>query len=452
MYRSLSNLVSYRKCASRLCTTASNTNPTELTYFPPQAIVDTLVVGGGVIGCSLALHLAQKRGSGKGITVIEKDPTYTYNSACLSAGGIRQQYSLKTNIEMSLYGLQFLRNLKEEAKTNVEVNDIQFHEHGYLFLASTEDGKQRLVTNLATQKEAGCNTTGVMTQTELKKKHPWMNVDGILAAGYSTEGEGWFDPWALLINMKSKASALGVTFLHGHPISAVRDPISKKVDSVHVSLLQHGVRTKRRLPVCNVVNAAGAFSADVQLMMAAQDPSVFPLPVRPRKRSIFFFRCSAAEGCPEIAPLTVDPTGVYFRSEGAGNNRKFLCGVSPKEDFDFTEDVSTLCADHSLFEEVIWPTLYNRVQAFGELKVRSSWAGLYEYNTCDQNGVVGFHPEIPNLLMLTGFSGHGLQLSPAAGRAGAELLHEGRFSTIDLNIFGFERLVTGEYVHEEGIV
>ena len=157
------------------------------------------------------------------------------------------------------------------------------------------------------------------------------------------------------------------------------------------------------------------------------------------------------------APLTVDTSGVYFRPEGASSRDTFLCGVSPEAAVD--EDVADAGAlavgedDHrTLFEETIWPALYSRVEAFGELKVQASWAGLYEYNTLDQNAVIGWHPELHNVVHLCGFSGHGLQQAPAAGRAVAELIEHGRYTTLDLSIFGFERVLRNEPVRETGIV
>merc|ERR1711865_856984 len=101
---------------------------------------------------------------------------------------------------------------------------------------------------------------------------------------------------------------------------------------------------------------------------------------------------------PDNTPLTVDPSGVYFRSEGTGG--RFVCGVSPQphEDPDVTLKDLDIVEEH-LFEETIWPTLAERVPALESLKVESSWAGFYEYNSMDQNGVVGWHPDVPNFLI-----------------------------------------------------
>ena len=141
---------------------------------------------------------------------------------------------------------------------------------------------------------------------------------------------------------------------------------------------------------------------------------------------------------------------MYFRSEGSQG--RFLCGVSPRPEDDQDCTVDDLeHADHELFEEVVWPALANRVPAFEALRVESSWAGFYEYNTFDQNAVVGWHPDVSNMLIACGFSGHGLQQAPGAGRACAELLVHGEFRPLDLSCLGFGRLLRGEPLLERGI-
>jgi glycine/D-amino acid oxidase-like deaminating enzyme len=156
-----------------------------------------------------------------------------------------------------------------------------------------------------------------------------------------------------------------------------------------------------------------------------------------------------------MAPLTIDHTGAYFRSEGVGRGTgNFLCGISPPKDVDYDcyDREELRYADPNLFEDRIWPALYNRVPAFGSIKVKSSWAGLYEYNIVDQNCILDFHPEMSNVLMVNGFSGHGLQHSPAAGRAAAELIDdENKFQSLNLDIFRFDRIIDNKPVFERGI-
>ena len=144
--------------------------------------------------------------------------------------------------------------------------------------------------------------------------------------------------------------------------------------------------------------------------------------------------------------MVIDPSGVYFRPEGDG----FLCGVSPPPDQD--PDTWDLEVDYHLFHEVVWPTLAKRVPAFDSLRLGTSWAGHYAYNSHDQNAVLGPHPRLKNFFFANGFSGHGLQHSPGIGRALSELLLFGEYRTLDLSRFGFQRFAEGSFIREENVV
>ena len=167
------------------------------------------------------------------------------------------------------------------------------------------------------------------------------------------------------------------------------------------------------------------------------------LPVEARCRSVFVFDSRRAlPGC----PLVIDTSGVWFRPEG----HQFIVGLSPPEDRDAKS--FALEVDHAQFEQEIWPALAHRVPAFESLKVTSSWAGHYEYNTFDQNGIVGPHPEVPNLFLANGFSGHGLQQSPAVGRAVAEWIVHGSCRTLDLSPLSVQRILENRPLVERNIV
>ncbi|KAL7489862.1 hypothetical protein ACHAW6_016189 [Cyclotella cf. meneghiniana] len=408
----------------------------------------TLIIGGGPIGLCTAYHLALSS-PGSNITVLERDPTYARASATLSAGGIRQQFSLRQNVQMSIYGRDFLRSAHEILRVDEEEVDVQFQERGYLFLASTDIGAEVMRRNHQVQVGEGADVKLLNCQ-ELKEKFPWLNTSDILLGSYGETGEGWFDPWILLRALKWKCQSLGVTIFKGYPIGASRDSDTGQLLSVDVIEQYDGKELSKKYNVDNVVNATGAHCARLMEILAGEKKLMHPIPVEPRKRCIFFFHCATDQKdiiVPRIAPLTICPiSNVYFRSEGhveengeaTGN---FLCGVSPTKEKDrAVHDMTDIdYADHELWDEIIWPSLYHRVPAFGEVKLKSSWAGFYEYNTIDQNAIIDFHPEIPNVLMACGFSGHGLQQAPAAGRAAAELLASRQFQTIDLEIFSFDR-------------
>jgi len=392
------------------------------------------------MGLSTAYHLSSARSSpSPSITVIEKDPSYQYASSTLSAGGIRQQFSLKENIEMSLYGRDFLR----EAETLLNVN-VSFEEKGYLFLACSKEGKKKMIKNWELQRTY-TQDIKLLDKKELKKKFEWLNVEDVLMGSYGERGEGWFDPWALLKGFRDKSTEMGVKFVHGEVVAAKRNARGE-VSSVDVKV---GEKIVTYFPQ-SVVNAAGPYADNLMNILAGSEkPLQHPIPVRPRKRCIYFIH-SPSSSSPSAAPLTVDPTNVYFRSEGGSNH--FICGAPPSDEINWDYDTHTLQNPSPCFESTIWPQLYHRVPSFDELKVKSSWCGLYEYNIIDQNGIIGFHPEMENVIMLNGFSGHGLQQSPAVGRACMELLDKGGFETLDLGRLDFERFLNGNLMFEDGIV
>jgi glycine/D-amino acid oxidase-like deaminating enzyme len=170
-----------------------------------------------------------------------------------------------------------------------------------------------------------------------------------------------------------------------------------------------------------------------------------PLPVEPRKRTVFVIDCPDA---PRDLPLIVDPSGVWVRPEGSG----FITGYSPPGADDSTADPADFGPDHALFESILWPALAARIPAFERLKVTGAWAGHYDFNTLDQNAIIGFDPVLPNLIYANGFSGHGLQHAPAVGRAVAELIAEGRYRSIDLSVFGYERVAACRPLFERNVI
>lgn len=404
---------------------------------------DVAIVGGGVIGASVALHLAAT-GLDKRVVVLEPDASYARASAPRSAGGIRQQFSLAANVELSLYGVDFLKRGLQKLCQGVDVDtDVQFKEHGYLLLA-TPEGESALRENNAVQHAAGAPWIRLMDPLQLSAKFPWLRTDGIALGAFGQQNEGYFDPWVLLQAMRKAAMAKGVEFIQ-QPVTDIR------MSGSHIEALCLGDGAE--VNAATVVNAAGAYGGKLVQMCG----DVTPLPVVPRKRCIFMFHVGQeASSCSfprpsDDTPLTIDSSGVYFRSEGSRG--RFLCGVSPRpeDDHDCTSPDDMDFVDHDLFEDVIWPALAERAPALEAIKLESSWAGFYEYNTLDQNGVVGWHTDVPNLMIACGFSGHGLQQAPGVGRAVAELLSDGGYKSIDLSIFGFDRICRNEPVLERGI-
>lgn len=377
---------------------------------------DILVIGGGAMGSSVAYHLKSDPAFAGTVTVIERDPTYATASSALSASSIRQQFSTPLNIHLSRFGIGFLRRAHELLGV-----DLGLKEPGYLFLASSA-GEPVLRANHAIQKGEGC-AIELLDPGALKARFPWISDEGVVLASHGVANEGWFDGPALMQAFRRKARELGVTYVADEVVS---------FDAGGVTLKAGG-----RVEARTVVLAAGPWSGAV----AAR--SGIALPVEPRRRSVFVFDVREAPG---LTPLTIDPSGTWFRPEG----RFYIGGTTPSEGNDPAG--AALEVQHQEWDEMVWPALAARVPAFEAAKVVNSWAGHYEYNTFDQNGIVGRHPERENLIFATGFSGHGIQQSPAVGRAVAELIVHGSYRTLDLSPFGYERISAGRPIRELNVV
>ncbi|XP_007244777.3 FAD-dependent oxidoreductase domain-containing protein 1 [Astyanax mexicanus] len=428
--------------------------------LPPER-ADIVIVGGGVIGWSIAYWLKKKERVRDGVRVllVEKDPSYSQASTVLSAGGIRQQFSLKENILLSLASADFMKNINEHlGVVNEDPVDLQFNHSGYLFLAN-ENVAHIMEENYVTQRDLGAKVA-LLSPTQLKERFPWINTDDVALASYGLENEGWFDPWTLLNAFRRKALSMGVYQCFGEVTGftcSTQTAETTDGEMLNVKRIKYiNVRMPNSLeyqPVeCAVViNAAGAGSGKIAEMVGigkGPEHSVasVPLPVEPRKRYVYVVHCPDGPGLE--CPFLIDYSGVYFRREGLGGN--YIAGKSPEEAEE--PDVSDLEVDHEFFQEKVWPLLCHRVPSFERLKVSSAWAGFYDYNTFDQNAIVGVHPLVNNMFHATGFSGHGLQQSPAVGRAVAELVLDGDFKTIDLSAFDLRRLIYQEPVLENNIV
>ncbi|MET3231199.1 UNVERIFIED_ORG: glycine/D-amino acid oxidase-like deaminating enzyme [Burkholderia sp. 1263] len=385
-----------------------------------------VIVGGGVIGSSIAyfLRLADPT---VGVTVIERDPTYARSSSALSAASIRQQFSTPLSIQMSLFGIEFLRSIGERLCVDGVKPSIDLHEGGYLFLA-TPVGETTLRENHALQTSLGADIS-LLDRNALQARFPWLNTEDLVAGTFGESGEGWFDGYGLVQALRKKARALGAHYVAADVTALHRD--GRRVTQVQTA--------NGETHACDVVvNAAGAWSRKVAQMIGID------LPVHARRRSIFNVTSPARL---ERCPLLIDPSGVYFRPEG----QSFICGTSPSADND-PDDLPLDEVDHTLFDDVIWPTLAHRVPQFEALRVQNCWSGYYEYNVLDQNAIIGYHPDVDNCVFANGFSGHGLQQGPATGRGVSELILNGRYTTLDLGSLSFARVLENRPIVEKNVV
>ncbi len=387
-----------------------------------QRSYDVVIIGGGVIGSSVAYHLSANPGFTGRIAVVERDPTYAAASSSLSTSAIRQQFATPANIRMSDYSIGFLRRVNELLSVEGYDAGIGLREPGYLILGGPGDIPAFEAKN-ATQRACGINTE-LLTPSEMRRRHPWLNVEDLGIGSYGPEKEGWFDGPALLQAFKRKARAQGVEYIAG--TVAGLEMAGGRIGAV---LLADGAR----LAAGAVVNAAGPWSGAIG-RMAGLD-----VPVVPLKRCIFVFE--SPERIPD-GPFIFDTSGVVLRPEGD----RYICGAAPPAENaagDFSLDV-----DYALFDEVIWPALAHRIPGFEQLRMLRAWAGLYDHNLFDHSGIIGWHPEVGNLLLACGFSGHGMMHSPAAGAGASELILYREARSVDIGPFAFERIAANAPIAE----
>jgi len=386
---------------------------------------DVVIIGGAAMGSAVACHLAMRDDFSGRIVVVEADPAYEICASARSAASIRQQFSSAINIEISLYGIRFLRAIGETLAVDGDRPVIDLHEGGYLFLA-TPDKAPILQENHSLQMQLGADI-GYLEATALKDKFPWLEVSDLSAGCHGVTGEGWFDGYGLMQAFRKKARSLGVDYL------PARATIASERGIWRVEL-----SSGQTLSTPVVVNCAGA-SGGAEICRQAG----LEVPVVSRKRCVFTFDCRDSL---ERFPLLIDPSGTYVRPEGTG----FICGSAPPADQD--PDCTDFEVDHGLFEDHIWPVLAARVPAFEAIRPGPAWAGSYDMNLFDHNAFLGPVPGIPGFHLALGFSGHGLQQSPGVGRGLAEMIATGAYQTLDLSPLSIERLSANRPIIEKNVV
>lgn len=384
-----------------------------------QSSETVVVVGGAIIGSFVAFFL-RKQGFTGLIKVVERDSTYQHSSTALSAASIRTQFGCPFNIGMSLFSAELFRNIKTWFGDDA---DIGFEERGYLMLGSPEHAATQR-DNALMQIEHGARVD-LLTPEQAQQRFPWLNVEDIGIATYGAANEGWFDAWALLQLVRREARRLSVEYVDAE-VSGL-DQVGSRVT---------GVRLKGGTTLaCDwCVNAAGPSGGQVAAMAGIE------LPVEPRKRTVFHIKAPLSGSG---FPMLFDNSGAWIRPEGDG----FIAGIAPEQARD-PHAQGDFEPDHYLLEETLWPLLAHRVPALEQLRVQRAWAGHYEMNLLDHNGVVGPHPELSNFLFATGFSGHGVMHSPATGRGVAELIIHGGYRSLDLTPLGYARIAAQQPIVE----
>ena len=388
---------------------------------------DVVIVGGAIMGSSVAFFLSRNPDFDGTILVVERDPTYEYSSTSRTNSCMRQQFSREVNIRVSQFGAEFVRDFREWMD-DPEAPEVAVNHFGYMYLAADKAAAEVLKANQRVQSALGAGTV-IMTPAQIAAAYPFYNVDGIVCGSHNPVDEGWWDSGTVFDWWRRQARRNGVEFVTGEVVGIDRDR-----DTVTGVELASGSRVG-----CGaLVNATGPRAARTAAMAGLE------LPVEPRKRFTWIFE--SAEPLDQDLPLTIDPSGVHVRSDGEA----YMAGCPPDVDPPVAYDDFDM--DHDIFEDKVWPALANRIPAFERIKVTSRWAGHYAYNRFDHNAVVGPHTEVRNFLFINGFSGHGMQQSPAMGRAVAELLCYGEYRTLDLSELGYQRIARGEPFVETAII
>ena len=387
---------------------------------------DVVIVGGAAVGSAAAYFLAAEPGFDGTLLVLEQDFGYRHCATTLSVASIRHQFSLPENIRMSMFGSDFIAHAGEALAVDGEAPQLGFCEGAYLFLASAA-GWATLQANHRTQRELGADVL-LLDAQGLRERFAWLRTGDLAGGSLGLSGEGWLDPYGLLMALRRKAVALGAVYRQARAVG-----LACSGGRVHAVELADG----GRIGCGTLINAAGTGAAALARSVGIE------LPVQARKRCVFHVSSPASTpGC----PLLIDPSGVYLRPEGKG----WLCGVAPLEEDDPPSDDFEV--QHELFEQRIWPVLAARIDGFEALRVQRAWAGHYDVSLLDHNMILGAHPSVANLLFANGFSGHGLQHAPAVGRALAELVVHGGWRTLDLSRLGWARVLAQAPLRETNVV
>lgn len=399
---------------------------------PKHASYDVVIVGGAMYGASISWWLTECAGFDGRILVVERDSTYEFASTVHTNSCIRQQFSRAINIKISQFGAEFINNFRQFMGGDPRVPDLILQSFGYLYLADTEDFANTLRETQKLQAEQGAGTK-FMTRAEIAAEYPFYHLDDILGGNHNRVNEGYFDGGTMFDWWKKSGRERGVEYIENEVVSMAKNSAGTAVESV---MLKSG-----EVIFCGtVVNASGPRASRTAAMAGIS------LPVEPRKRYTYIF--AAQQPLDRDLPLTIDPSGVHFRTDG----NYYMAGSAPEPEDDLAVAPDDFNADHSLWENKVWPAIANRIPQFEAIKLVNSWVGHYAYNTLDQNAVIGRHGTVDNFIFANGFSGHGLQQSPALGRGISELISYGEYRTLDLSAFNFARIENNETFDEKAVI
>ena len=376
-----------------------------------EKAADIVIIGGGIIGVSIAYYLAKK--GAKNVVLLEKD-LIGMGSTGLCAGGIRRQWSTEVNMQFAMKSFEVFQNFEEEFGSSPE-----FHQIGYLFLARDEEELESFKKNIELQNRFGVPSR-LLTREEIKRAWAFLNVEDVVGGAFC-ETDGYAGPTEVTNAIAKGARRYGVEFFEKTEVISIevaRDRI--------VSVTTKDGRVETR----TIVNAAGPHAANVGKLAGVE------IPVSPIRRQLFV--TDPFGKIPSSVPLTIDhKQNFYFRREG---ECVLLSGPQDeKPSFNLTTDFD------AMVETAEKAT--HRVPVFEEANIARGWAGLYEISP-DNHAILGKVPEVEGFILAVGFSGHGFQHGPAAGMTIAELIWNGRSESIDIAPLALTRFKEGKTIKE----
>lgn len=380
---------------------------------------EVVIIGGGVIGCSVAYFLT-KMGC-RDVVILERETFQGKHSTGRSAGGVRQQFATPVNIRMSKFSIEFFSKFQE-----ITGQDPEYHPNGYLFMATTDAHVDYLKTNMAVQLAEGVPVE-FLSQDDIRKLVPQVYADDLLGGSFCPT-DGFVDPYSVMQGFNTKAREQGTKIILDAEATGIRTE-NGRVTGVETN--QGVIETKI------AVNAAGAW-AHLVGKWAGID-----IPIRPTKRQIV--TTERFDEIPRTIPMLIDmSTGCYMRKEGEGVMIGWADPDEP-ESFDTTFNPDFIDA---IIERALprVPCLENAA-----INLRRCWGGLYDVSP-DHHAIVGLAPELEGFYICTGFSGHGIMHSPAMGISVAEMILKGKSETLDVSSLSIERFAKGELLHETAVI
>ena len=397
---------------------------------PKQASYDVVIIGGAIMGSSAAWFLTDNADFNGSVLVLERDSTYENCSTAHTNSCMRQQFSAPLNVRISQFAADFVKNLRDYIGDD-RVPDQTIQNYGYMYLADNDDFANTLRENQKVQLAEGAETQ-LMTPDQIKAKYPFYDVEDIVLGSINLKDEGYWDGGTVFDWWRRSARERGVEYVNNEVVAITQNGTGTRVESVTLA-------SGEVIACGQLVNASGP-RANRTANMAGID-----IPVEPRKRFTWIF--SAQNPLDQDLPLTIDPSGVHFRQDGP---KTYLAGCPA--DPDPAVDYDDFHMDHSRWETHVWPIIATRIPQFEAIKVVTEWAGHYAFNTFDQNAILGPHTQLENFIFLNGFSGHGLQQSPAMGRGTAEWLTYGEYRTLDLSQYNYERIPNNTPIVEKAVI